>query len=336
MTKELGIFDANIKTDVSLEKSPVVELSYKDIDPSKDLTASIAPEFGSNLFKFRLGDLDLIHCDSDLLRARDFTGTFVMWPIPNRLKDKKYSWQGEEYSLAGLKRPQGNNVLVHGLVFDKPWNFDLPIASKNFTRVRTYTEINENHPFFAGFPFKSRISLDYILSTDGMKVVYTIDNQSKQDLPFGFGLHPYFKALSEKSTILISAPANYVMKADSELLPSGRLDNVEGTAFDLRQPQRLNRLNLDHVFTGLEPGKYGSIDYTSEKLKINLETSGDFSHLTIYTPSVTEPFFCMENQTCSTDALNLDKQGFKQESHLLSVAPGQRYSGYIKYQVSHY
>lgn len=336
MAKELGIFDANIKTDVSLKKSRVIELSYKDTNPANDLTTSVAPEFGSNLFRFHSGNLDLIHCDPSLLTARDFTGTFVMWPIPNRLKDKKYSWQGEEHSLDDLKRPQGNDVLVHGLVFDRPWSFDLPTIGEDFARVRTYTEIDENHSFFAGFPFKSRLSLDYILSADGIKIVYTVDNKSKQDLPFGFGLHPYFKALSEKSAILISAPASYVMEADGELLPSGRLDKVEGTDFDLKQPRRLDSLNLDHVFTGLEQGRYGSIDYTSERLKIDLETSADFSHLTIYTPALTEPFFCVENQTCSTDALNLDEKGLKQESHLLSVAPGQNYSGYIKYRVSHY
>ncbi|HCI79178.1 MAG TPA: aldose epimerase, partial [Ktedonobacter sp.] len=58
-------------------------------------------------------------------------------------------------------------------------------------------------------------------------------------MPFGFALHPYFSTLSGKRNTVVSIPASYVMEADEQLLPTGRLLDVRGimyAMFDLRRP----------------------------------------------------------------------------------------------------
>ena len=64
-----------------------------------------------------------------------------------------------------------------------------------------------------------------------------------------------------------------------------------------------------------------------------LEASADFTHLVAYTPPG-ENFFCIENQTCSTDAHNLNERGFVRESGLKTVAPGATRGGSVTYAVN--
>ncbi len=57
-----------------------------------------------------------------------------------------------------------------------------------------------------------------------------------------------------------------------------------------------------------------------------------FSYQVLYSPRGKE-YFCLENQTCSTDAHNLFDRGFEKVSGLNIVKPGEIHRGYVKYIV---
>jgi aldose 1-epimerase len=69
---------------------------------------------------------------------------------------------------------------------------------------------------------------------------------------------------------------------------------------------------------------------------VTLEASEIFKHMVVYTPSKRD-FFCLENQTCSTDAHNLYEKGFTEEAHLLILepvgSPGSVVEGSLFYRV---
>jgi len=314
--------------------STVISLFYQDSqNPARNIEVSIAPDLGSNMFRFRVGEHDLIYCEPALLKQRDFTGNFVLWPFPNRMRDKKYVYQGQSYSLEGLKRPQGNDVLIHGLVFDRPWQYEQPLVGQDSARVTTYIDIAPDSPFYEGYPFDSRLSLTYTLTKNSVTVTYNVQNKGSKQMPFGFGLHPYFALLSGKEHTLVSIPASYVMEADDELLPTGRLLKLDGimyAMFDLRSPSPVGHLKLDHVYTGMRKNESAVIEYQQQAMKLYLIASDDFTHMVIYTPN-DAPFFCLENQTCSTDAVNLHHQGLIEEAHLLELLPGESSTGFIQY-----
>jgi len=165
-------------------------------------------------------------------------------------------------------------------------------------------------------------------------VTYSIHNQGEEELPFGFGLHPYFQKIAGEKGTFVCLPADLVMEATSDLLPTGRLAGVAGTICDLRRPVAVGELDLDHVFTGLRAGEHARIEYRGPGLKVSLEATPDFSHLVLYTPRG-EGYFCLENQTCSTDAHNLFDRGFKGESGLKTVKPGETHRGSVTYAVSY-
>ena len=319
--------------------STVISLLYEDrSNPARSITVAIAPELGSNMFRLRVGAHDVIYCEPDLLKRGEFTGNVVLWPLPNRVRDKKYIYQGQTYTLEALKRPGGNEVLIHGLVFDRPWHYDQPVVEQDWVSVTTFVDITPASPFYQGYPFDSRLALTYTLMNTGVTVTYRVQNNASKKMPFGFALHPYFSTLSGRQDTLISIPADYVMEADDELLPTGRLLDVRSTMyamFDLRQPVSIANLKLDHVYTGLHPHESAVIEYGEQALRLRISASEDCTHLVIYTPSPTAggSFFCLENQTCSTDAINLYQRGLGEVAHLLELRPGESHGGFIQYAI---
>lgn len=333
-----NLFTSQIESDPTLA-TMVISLLYKNKEyPSKNITISIAPELGSNMFRFCVGTHDLLYCDLELLKRMDFTGNFVLWPLPNRVREKRYVYQGHSYSLEDVKRPQGNHVLIHGLVLDRQWNYTQPTFQQDSVSVTTFIDITPESPFYRSYPFDSRLSLTYTLTKDGVTIAYHVQNNGTKDMPFGFALHPYFSALSSKENIAVSIPADYVMETDTELLPTGRLFDVREimyAMFDLRNPVPVANLKLDHVYTGLHTHGVATIEYKKESMKITIATSNEFHHIVVFTPpTLNAPYFCIENQTSSTDAVNLHHRGLQEMAHLLELHPGESRGGFIAYSVT--
>lgn len=311
-----------------------LHLTFKPNSGSDEaLSATISPSHGSNLISFKFGDQELICTDEEALRQKKFTGTFVMWPIPNRLRDRKYNFTGRNYSIKNLQRPEGGPHLVHGLVYDQPWIVGQITTSPDFAHAQTYIEHDESSPHFSGYPFASRLSLDYFLSASGLKVVYSVVNNSAYLIPFGFGLHPYFQTGPDKNAVRITVPANHLIETDLEQLPTGSLIDVRDCGLDMRKSRSLAEVVTDSTFTGLIPGNYAALDFIKPGIRLLITTSEDFSHIALYSPS-DKPYVCLENQTCSADALNLQARGLSDLAHLQILKPGQAAQGFIEYQVS--
>ncbi|WP_320977955.1 hypothetical protein, partial [Hungatella effluvii] len=63
--------------------------------------------------------------------------------------------------------------------------------------------------------------------------------------------------------------------------------------------------------------------------RVKLEATEEFGHIVVFTPKA--PFFCIENQSCSTDCFNLFAKGFVRESGLQTVKAGEKKSGAIRF-----
>jgi aldose 1-epimerase len=117
-----------------------------------------------------------------------------------------------------------------------------------------------------------------------------------------------------------------------DLLPTGKLKALDGSPYDLRVPVSLANLRLDDVYWGMLPEHAPGYEARDKGLKVTLGASKEFTHMVVYTPPG-KPFFCMENQTCSTDAHNLHARGLQKEAHLLIVDPGKSLSGWLYVKV---
>ena len=326
----------------------VITLGYKDKDPSKCMEAKIAPTEGSNLFSFKMGENDFIYYDSEMPLAAYVTGTPVLFPFPNRIEDAMWTWKGRTY----LQKKNGIPIQLHSLVYDEVWEYIEPKFGIEEVFFSTYLNVNKDHPIYKGYPFEFRLILTYKLTNQNLSVTYKVENRDNKEMPFGFALHPYFTKLSGENDTLISVPALYWYEARSDvdkvflnkykrsfelipnILPTGRLICVYNGGKNLIYPVPVGSVNLDDVYTGFLPGNNSYIDYTTLKLRLNLLCSSDFTHAVVYTP-LGKPYFCIEPQTCSSDAINLYAKCID-FPNIIILPQGHMYTGTVSFVPEHY
>lgn len=291
------------------------------------LEARISLRYGSNLCQLTYKGMRIIDYDPSLLRTSDFTGTPVLYPAPNRVEDGVFFFDGRKHEQ--VKR--GKRVFEHGLVFDEPWTLiNVQAADQNASLI-TRLDWSTDSPLFSAFPYLHSLSLKFEITENAISIAYDIFNQGSMGIPYGFGLHPYFQKLSGNHTE-ISVPVAKVMEADERLLPTGAVMPVEGTGLDLRKFTQVGAIDLDHVFLRESGSAPAVIRYPDQGLAVKITATDDFSHWVVYTPEGM-PYFCLENQTCSTNAHNLFARGFEEISGLAVVEPGDHKGGKVEYRV---
>lgn len=306
----------------------VITLSYTP-QRGPSMRIQIAPGLGSNMFAWEYGGHPIIYHEPNLLKTFGFTGNFVLFPTPNRVRDYMYAWEGKTIAM----KKRGKTVEIHGLVFDEAWEHKNPTIGKDNISLTTSITINKTSPLFAAFPFPCKLTLEYILYPRRIRVVYSVKNQGNGPLPYGFGLHPYFSRLSGDKQTYITIPAKDWMESpQSTLLPTGNLTPVKNKPYDITTPKPVGALKLDHVYTNLQKGKFASVEYRTLGFRVLLKPSADFTHMVVYTGH--PDAVCIENQTCSTDAHNLWDKGFRRESHLIIIPKGQSHTGHVDYVIA--
>src|SRR3989344_6141149 len=141
---------------------------------NKRIDLTVAPEFGSNLVSFKVGEQELIYPDPALLKRHGFTGFYVLWPFPNRVRNKQYVFKGKTYSLENLTPPRWyHHAFARGLAWQ----------SKQISpdTAQTWLNHDQTSPCWQNFPWASRLSLTYILETNGLRVDYEVKNLDRTE-----------------------------------------------------------------------------------------------------------------------------------------------------------
>jgi len=290
--------------------------------------AGFMPQQGSNLFDLVVDGTDYLFCQAPAAGAA-LLGTPILYPMPNRVRDAQFTFAGRTFRF----QPNNGPNFIHGLVRDQPWQVEDAQVTDHSVSVKTWIRFEPGTSIYSLFPIRNTLELIYTLTPGAIRFDFTVRNDdAKQFLPFGLAIHPYFPVLGPRESVRILVPALKWMEAE-DLLPTGRLiDMAQGPA-DLRQPTPLSHLKLDDVFWGMAEDKPAVIYYDSLGLKLTLAASGFFTHAVVYTPP-TMPFFCIENQSCSTDAHNLYSRGLREEAHLAVLGPGESQSAWVQLTLS--
>ena len=304
-------------------------LKYTDTsDPKRSLEARIVPEAGSNLYSLKMGGTEVLVQPAEWGTTPSLRYGFpVLFPTPNRVRDSKFTFDGQTYTFPSNERSH----FIHGLVHKLPWSAGPASADAKAASMETYLDWVASQPDFKLFPIKHRLSLRFTLDAHGVKLAFTVENQDTKRLPFGFAFHPWFQILGSRAETYLRVPAQKHMEAEG-LLPTGKLTDLTGTPYDLRAPVSLEGLKLDDVYWGLTPERVPGYEARDKGIKLSLGGSPEFTHMVVYTPPG-RPFFCMENQTCSTDAHNLHAKGLEKEAHLLIAGSGKKVSGWVYVRV---
>jgi len=294
-----------------------------------NLEARISLAYGANLCQFSLNKKMIIDYEPKLLKSSDFTGTPILYPTPNRVENGVFEFNGNIYDQ--VKR--GRRIFEHGLVYDEPWKIVQINANKNQASLIAKIDWNKDCALYKAFPFIHDLTIVYELDCEGITITYKIHNKDSESIPFGFGLHPYFQKLSGDADTKIRVPVTHIMEATEELLPTGNLVPIQETELCLNEINPIGEYDLDHVFLRSVKDGPAIIQYLQQGFMVEITSTDDFSYFVIYSPK-DEPYFCIEEQTCSTNAHNLYNQGFKEISGIKFVTCGEVRKGKVRYSIS--
>ena len=166
----------------------------------------------------------------------------VLAPWPNRLRDGRWTWEGQQLQLP-LSEPAKGNA-SHGLVRWAGWS----VVERDAARVVLGHRL---HPQ-PGYPFRLDLRAAYAVdAATGLSVEVTATAVDRPT-PVALGMHPYL-APPSGSTVdgcVLHVPARSVMRVDDRSLPTG-LAAATGPK-DLRRPALVGSRVLDDAFTDLD------------------------------------------------------------------------------------
>ena len=288
--------------------------------------ARILPVNGFNLFSWTFGGQEIMMEIADINLFGTKYGTPVLFPMPNRVKDSVYRWNGKDYTLT----KRGVKIARHGFVCDEPFAVTGLGADEEKAYCTGEIEIKPGDGLYEGYPFACKLSVTYTLTKSGVHMDARIDNLGEELMPFGFAVHPYFTKRGDANTCFIKVPAKRYYETDENLIPTGRiLPAGDGTTIH-DDFHSVESLNLDTVFRGLTQDMASKVRWADMELTI---TGSDcFRNAVVFTPK-NKPGFCIEPQTCATNYINLHAQGMTDESGLLTLAAGQSFACWVDYSV---
>lgn len=198
-------------------------------------------EVGGGIREYRVEDRAVLD-PYDLGAICDGAHGAPLIPWPNRLRDGRYSFDGEDHQVA-LSEPGRHNA-IHGFLRWRPWRASEHEGERVVMSARL-------HPL-AGYPFALDVRIEYALSEAGLTVTTTATNIGDRSCPYGCGQHPYLSAgagLIDECTLEVPAQAR-ILTDPQRMLPCGRAP-VAGSSYDFRAPTRLGRQTMDGTFTDL-------------------------------------------------------------------------------------
>ena len=308
----------------------LVHLTYTGDTPEESTSIAFAPEKGSNLLSFKVGGTEYLVDRGKMPNGREMIlGTPVLYPSPNRVRNAEFVFEGRTFKF----EPNMGPHFCHGMVREVLWQYGEPVIADDYASVDTWISMRPGDPLYERFPIKNTLHITYTLKPGVVRMDWTVTNDDEAArLPFGLAIHPYFPVIGSREQVRVQVPAKKWMEATA-LIPSGRrLDLADGPA-DLNQPVSLSELNLDDVFWGLQESKPQVIYYDAIGKKLSLTASDYFPFSVVYTPPPA-PFFCVENQSCSTNAHNLHNEGLVEEASLSILNPGESLKAAITFGVT--
>ena len=244
----------------------------------------------------------------------------MLVPWPNRVRDGKWTWQGNEQQLA-LTEPEQHNA-IHGLVRWMPWQ---PTAHSESALTLECTSYPQ-----PGYRWPLQVAATYTLSDDGLRVQTSVTNLGDSVAPVAAGAHPYITVGTPTiDDAVLHLPADTWLPTGDQQIPTGR-EPVGGSPYDFREPRRLGDVAIDYTFTDLHRDDEGRfrlrLARTDGGVAVTFWVGPTYDYLEVFTgdalpdPGRRRKGLGVEPMTAPPDALATGES-------LVVLDPGQTWSG---------
>jgi aldose 1-epimerase len=300
-------------------------------DDETGAVASVLPAVGFNLFDLRLpagGQVrPVLSAYPDWAdNPRDFgrNGTPVLFPFPNRIALGRYTFGGKTYQLpAG-----GGQHAIHGFAIRAAWEVVEHRADANGAWIVGRYQISRQSPDQLAFwPTDAVLQIRYHLAGRTLTLEATVSNPTAAPLPYGFGIHPYFRLPLDpagdpgKTRVVLPATQYWPLE---DYIPTGERRPVDAR-LDFREGRANAGLKLDDVLTGIDPalGRVCRLRDGNLDAEFQLGFDERIRELVVYTPPNSPGVLSIEPYTQATDAINLAARGVDGGLRVLEHGQGE-------------
>lgn len=305
-------------------------------DAESGAAAQVLPEYGCNCCSFRPvvdgQEIETLWAEPGFAPGHrpSRSGIPILFPFAGRLRGRSFRYAGRDYALRDVQF-NGENA-IHGFVLGRPWR----VVEQARDRLAATFQLSVDAPALAPqWPADFRITAAYRVFGATLRAAYTVENPDERPLPFGFGIHPYFRVpLGGTSTAdcIVRVPAAAMAPTD-DALPTGETVHIDA-ARDLRAGVRYGDLTLDDILTGLA-GSGGrvatSIHDPGSGRTLTQTFDADFPYGVVFTPPHREAI-AVEPYTTLPNAFELTEAGV--DAGLRTLAPGETWTGRVEITLS--
>jgi aldose 1-epimerase len=282
------------------------------------LILELAPEIGGSLASFRLRSgerlIDLMRPMTDAAwAAADPIGSamFPMLPYANRIAGNQFDFEGRRYKFE--KNYSEEKLNVHGSGWLSKWSV---VEADQKTAELALNHLSPTDPY--SYQATERFSL----SPEGLAVTLEITNRGERRMPFGFGLHPWWK---RDDAITLRFGASHFWLSGSESVPTDRI--ATPPELDFSCGRRLPQAWRNNCYADWD----GRAELLFPKEKVGLRINADpiFRHVLLYADP-DQPVFCLEPQTNAVCAFNRMKNE-DEDLGVVILAPGESARGTVSF-----
>ena len=175
-------------------------------------------------------------------------GAAILVPWANRIRGQvapdgktvNVSWEGHTLSLPGNtsgRQPGAEKHSMHGLILKAKVT---DVRTRKIAGGEQVTGILHAGDFGGRWISSTDLNFAVSLTADAVDVQVTAKNVGKQDEPMAIGWHPYINLPSgNRAQARVHIPGNQfsMMDRSDDMIPTGKLVDVQGTVNDWRAPE---------------------------------------------------------------------------------------------------
>jgi galactose mutarotase-like enzyme len=274
-------------------------------------------------------------------------GAAILVPYANRIRGQvapdgktvKVDWEGNTLSLPGNtsgRQPGAEKHAMHGLILKAKVQ---DVRQKKVKGGEQVTGILHAGDFVGQWVSSTDLGFTISLTADAVDVQVTAKNVGKQAEPIAIGWHPYINLPSgNRAQARVHIPGEQFSEMDrrDDLIPTGKLLNVEGTVNDWRAPEgytlgdRFFDENWCH-FTKTNGAIVAKVFDPAAQYGVEIDgLSPEINTVEAYAPPRAK-FVAIEHQYNFNDPFG--KQWNGMDTGMVRLKPGQRTTWHVRVKV---
>ncbi len=141
-------------------------------DDERNTTVRLVPAMGCNIIGWEVDGTEYLVASEPDGRI---LGTPILYPMPNRVRDGVFSFDGREFRFA----PNNGPNFTPGLVRDVLWELDEPEATVDGVSLTARVAMAPGTPLYELFPISNTLTLRLLVALGRLELAFTVHNDDR-------------------------------------------------------------------------------------------------------------------------------------------------------------